>query len=194
MCFRSFRVTVYDTHTSMHAYAQHAPTHAYMYAPMHACTHVRMYQCMHIHTYTPHTYTNICTNVCMHQHMYQYTHAPTNTYMYAPTNAHMYTCTTSGRIMSAYHILRQGDNHTNIYWVSSGTVTAWYCWLPHAVRGAKPVRKKCRCRNGTVIPMSDEESAIKMIQHKPMLTASFWRSELSWPEKCKQVVMWKQGG
>ena len=40
---------------------------------------------------------------------------------------------------------------SNICCVSSGTVTARYCWLPRAVRGAKPVMKKCRRGNGTIL-------------------------------------------
>ena len=38
---------------------------------------------------------------------------------------------------------------SNICCVSSGTVTARYCWLPRAVNGAKPVMKKWRRGNGT---------------------------------------------
>jgi hypothetical protein len=50
---------------------------------------------------------------------------------------------------------------SNICWVSSGTVTARYCWLPRAVKGAKPTMKKWRRGKGT------------------KLTAIFLRSELS---------------
>ena len=60
---------------------------------------------------------------------------------------------------------------SNICDVSSDTVAARYCWLPWAVRGAKPTMKKCRRGNGT------------------MLTASLRRSELSWPGKRRHVVM-----
>jgi hypothetical protein len=38
---------------------------------------------------------------------------------------------------------------SNICCVSSGTVTARYCWLPRAVNGAKSVMKKWRRGNGT---------------------------------------------
>ena len=38
---------------------------------------------------------------------------------------------------------------SNICCVSSGTVTARYCWLPRAVRGANPVMKKWRRGKGT---------------------------------------------
>eukprot|EP01047_Picozoa_sp_COSAG01_P112089 COSAG01_NODE_40851_length_458_cov_191.306407_2_plen_59_part_01 len=33
---------------------------------------------------------------------------------------------------------------SNICWVSSGTVSARYCWEPWEVSGAKPHMKKCR--------------------------------------------------
>merc|ERR1719482_2361431 len=54
--------------------------------------------------------------------------------------------------------------------VSSGTVSARYCWAPLAVRGANPGMKKCSLGKGT------------------MLTASFLRSELSCPGNLRQVV------
>ena len=38
---------------------------------------------------------------------------------------------------------------SNICWVSSGTVTARNCWLPRAVKGAKPTMKKWRRGKGT---------------------------------------------
>merc|ERR1719323_1361591 len=59
---------------------------------------------------------------------------------------------------------------SNICCVSSGTVRARYCWLPRAVRGAKPGMKKGRRGKGT------------------MLTASFLRSAFSCPGNLKQVV------
>lgn len=37
---------------------------------------------------------------------------------------------------------------SNIYWVSSGTVRALYCWDPLDVSGAKPVIKKWSLGNG----------------------------------------------
>lgn len=43
---------------------------------------------------------------------------------------------------------------SNICCVSSGTVTARYCWLPRAVKGAKPVMKKWRRGKGTVEDIS----------------------------------------
>merc|ERR1712194_368908 len=37
---------------------------------------------------------------------------------------------------------------SSICWVSSGTVSARYCWEPRDVRGENPVMKKCRRGNG----------------------------------------------
>lgn len=59
---------------------------------------------------------------------------------------------------------------SNIWWVSTGTVRARYCWLPRGVRGAKPGMKKWRQGKGT------------------MLTANFLRFAFSWPGKQRQVV------
>merc|ERR1719308_823428 len=59
---------------------------------------------------------------------------------------------------------------SNICCVSSGTVRALYCWLPLAVKGAKPGMKKCRRGKGT------------------MFTASFLKSALSCPGNLKHVV------
>ena len=52
---------------------------------------------------------------------------------------------------------------SHICWVSSGTDSARYCWLPRLVRGVKPTMKKCRRGKGI------------------RLTASLRRSEFSWP-------------
>jgi len=54
--------------------------------------------------------------------------------------------------------------------VSSGTVSARYCWLPRAVSGANPGMKKCRRGKGTI------------------LTASLRRSAFSWPGNLRHVV------
>lgn len=54
--------------------------------------------------------------------------------------------------------------------VSSGTVSARYCWLPRAVSGANPGMKKCRRGKGTI------------------LTASLRRSALSCPGNLRHVV------
>merc|ERR1719439_453714 len=43
---------------------------------------------------------------------------------------------------------------SNICWVSSGTVTALYCWDPRAVRGAKPGMKKWSLGKGTMLTAS----------------------------------------
>merc|ERR1712032_419745 len=59
---------------------------------------------------------------------------------------------------------------SNICWVSSGTESGLYCWLPRAVRGAKPGMKKWRRGKGT------------------MLTASFLKSAFSWPGNLRHVV------
>ena len=59
---------------------------------------------------------------------------------------------------------------SNICWVSSGTVSARYCWLPREVSGAKPGMKKCNLGKGTI------------------LTASFRKSALSCPGNRRQVV------
>merc|ERR1719379_662952 len=59
---------------------------------------------------------------------------------------------------------------SNICWVSSGTVSARYCWEPREVSGVKPVKKKWRRGNGM------------------RLTPSLRRSELSWPGKRRQQV------
>jgi len=68
---------------------------------------------------------------------------------------------------SAAHIIFLASN---ICCVSSGTVKALYCWDPLEVRGANPIMKKWSLGNG-----------IK-------LTASFLRSELSWPGNLRQQV------
>ena len=47
---------------------------------------------------------------------------------------------------------------SNICWVSSGTVTARYCWLPRAVRGAKEVMKKWRRGKGTAQQRSQNQA------------------------------------
>merc|ERR1719499_1216661 len=60
---------------------------------------------------------------------------------------------------------------SNICRVSSGTVRARYCCEPRLVRGANPVMKKCRRGNGI------------------RFTASFRRSEFSWPGNRRQHVM-----
>jgi len=59
---------------------------------------------------------------------------------------------------------------SNIYCVSSGTVSALYYYEPLEVSGEKPIIKKCRRGNG-----------IK-------LTASFLRSELSYPGNLREHV------
>merc|ERR1711939_650978 len=59
---------------------------------------------------------------------------------------------------------------SNICWVSSGTVSARYCWEPREVRGVNPVKKKWRRGKGM------------------RLTPSLRRSELSWPGKRRQQV------
>merc|ERR1712203_1029497 len=59
---------------------------------------------------------------------------------------------------------------SNICWVSSGTERGLYCWLPRAVRGAKPGMKKWSLGKG------------------PMFTANFLRSAFSWPGNLRQVV------
>merc|ERR1711934_113486 len=46
---------------------------------------------------------------------------------------------------SAAHIMFLASN---ICWVSSGTVSARYCWDPREVSGVKPVKKKWRRGNG----------------------------------------------
>lgn len=79
---------------------------------------------------------------------------------------------------------------SNICCVSSGTVTARYCWLPRAVRGAKPVMKKCRRGKGTVDDVVIQVGGhTKIESHTPMLTASLRKSEFSWPGKRRQVVI-----
>lgn len=59
---------------------------------------------------------------------------------------------------------------SNIYYVNSGTVRALYYWDPLLVNGANPIIKKCNLGKG-----------IKF-------TASFLKSELSWPGNLKQQV------
>lgn len=49
---------------------------------------------------------------------------------------------------------------SNICCVSSATLTARYCWLPRAVNGAKPVKKKCRRGNGTSGCVSNKRVAV----------------------------------
>merc|ERR1711865_818649 len=68
---------------------------------------------------------------------------------------------------SAAHIMFLASN---CCWVSSGTVSARYCWEPREVRGAKPMRKKWRRGKGM------------------RFTASLRRSALSWPGKRMQQV------
>merc|ERR1719355_486511 len=68
---------------------------------------------------------------------------------------------------SAAHIMFLASN---CCCVSSGTVSARYCWLPRLVSGAKPSMKKCRRGNGI------------------RLTASLRRSLFSWPGKRRQHV------
>lgn len=68
---------------------------------------------------------------------------------------------------SAAHIMFFASH---ICCVSSGMVRARYCCDPRDVRGAKPTMKKCNRGNGI------------------RLTASFRRSELSWPGKRRQHV------
>merc|ERR1712230_261066 len=68
---------------------------------------------------------------------------------------------------SAAHIMFLASN---ICWVSSGTVSARYCWEPREVSGVNPVKKKWRRGNGM------------------RLTPSLRRSELSWPGKRRQQV------
>jgi len=52
---------------------------------------------------------------------------------------------------------------SNICWVSSGTVTARYCWLPRAVKGANPVMKKWRRGKGTKVHCQLRNSNEKMV-------------------------------
>ena len=59
---------------------------------------------------------------------------------------------------------------SHICCVSSGTVSARYCWLPRLVSGVKPTMKKCRRGKGT------------------RFTASLRRSAFSWPGKRRQQV------
>merc|ERR1711871_1855766 len=69
---------------------------------------------------------------------------------------------------SAAHIMFFASNAC---WVSSGTVRALYCWDPLEVRGAKPIMKKWRRGKGI------------------MFTASFLRSQFSWPGKRREQVV-----
>lgn len=48
---------------------------------------------------------------------------------------------------------------SNICCVSSGTVSALYCWLPREVRGANPGMKKCNLGKGTMFTASFLRSA-----------------------------------
>lgn len=59
---------------------------------------------------------------------------------------------------------------SNICCVSSGTVSARYCWDPLAVSGANPGIKKCKRGNGTI------------------LTANLRKSAFNWPGKRRHVV------
>jgi len=59
---------------------------------------------------------------------------------------------------------------SNICAVSSGTVSARYCWEPRDVSGAKPSMKKCRRGKGI------------------RFTASLRRSQFSWPGKRREEV------
>lgn len=68
---------------------------------------------------------------------------------------------------SAAHIMLRASH---ICWVSSGMVRDRYCWEPREVSGAKPTMKKCSRGKGM------------------RFTASFRRSELSWPGKRRQQV------
>ena len=89
---------------------------------------------------------------------------------------------------------------SNICWVSSGTVRALgqgqaegprphlYCWLPLAVRGAKPGMKKCSLGEGKVRTAQENTKGMSYLGKGTMLTASFLRSALSWPGKRRLVV------
>ena len=49
---------------------------------------------------------------------------------------------------------------SNICWVSSGTVSARYCWDPREVSGAKPGMKKWRRGKGTMLTANLRKSAL----------------------------------
>jgi len=86
------------------------------------------------------------------------------------------------RIASGHHVLDIKHLLSRLGYCDSTD-----CWLPCAVSGAKPVRKKCRRRKGTVEWMNNQMSTTQGHSTNP-LTASFCRSGLSWPGKHRQVL------
>ncbi|CAN0577299.1 unnamed protein product, partial [Ectocarpus sp. 12 AP-2014] len=58
---------------------------------------------------------------------------------------------------SAAHIMFFESKHC---WVSSGTVSARYCWEPREVSGANPIMKKCSRGNGTMLTASLRRSQL----------------------------------
>merc|ERR1719337_33824 len=63
---------------------------------------------------------------------------------------------------SAAHIMFLASN---ICWVSSGTVSARYCWEPRDVSGEKPTMKKWSLGNGMRLTANLRRSAFRHNRH-----------------------------